>query len=661
MHDFPILKDLIVILAATLPITFIFHKFRLPAIMGYIIAGLLIGPYGAGLIQETENIKILAEIGVVLLLFTIGLEISLAHLVNNLRMVLGGGGLQLLLTIAGTFVTVYLSGLSIPTSLFYGFLISLSSTAIVFKMSMDMRDLHSPPGKFSVGVLLFQDISVVPMMLLIPVLGSVGETSFLNVLFILAKALGAVLAIFFSARLLVPAILSQVVRLKSRETLILLVVFLCMGAAWLTQISGLSLAMGAFIAGLIISESEYSHQIVVEILPFRDFFSSIFFISIGMLLQLEFLWLNWDKFLLMTGGIIVLKFFFTFLAAFIIERSLRLSVIAGLRLAQIGEFSFLMAGVGLGVGLLDEKSFQMFLGCAVLSMFVAPLIIRSSNGISHWIQSIFSVPEEKWEEEDETLEGHVIIAGYGLNGKNLTRVLMETSIPYIVLDISGERVDRANVEDIPILYGDVTKKGILFKAGIKKAKVIVFALSDLEAVKRGVAIAREMNPHIFIMARTRYASNVDDLRSLGADQVIPMEFETSIEIFSRVLKKYNLPGNIINQYVEMVRAEGYGMLRGLSLTGERLREFYGYLTASTTTNHLVLEKSPAHGKTMKDFDLRRRTGVTILTVVRETKPIVNPHPDFEIKAGDLIVLLGSHAQLNKAEQLLSPAPNDGKD
>jgi len=360
MHNFPILKDLLIILAATLGITFIFHKFRLPAIMGYLIAGIVIGPYGVGLIQETADVEILAEIGVVLLLFTVGLEFSLARMMKNLKIVLSGGGLQLLFSIMGIFIIAYMYGLDFSKSLFAGFLVSLSSTAIVLKMCTDMGDLYAPSGRFTVGVLLFQDICVVPMMLLIPILGRVGETSFLNVLWILLESLIAVMIIFFSARLLVPALLRQAVRIKSRESFILFIIFLCMGTAWLTQTFGLSLAMGAFIAGLIISESEYSHQAVVEILPFRDFFSSIFFISIGMLLQIEYFWLHWDKFLLITGGIILLKAVFAFLAAYIVERSVRLSTIAGLRLAQIGEFSFLLAGEGLRVELLDEVSFQAF-------------------------------------------------------------------------------------------------------------------------------------------------------------------------------------------------------------------------------------------------------------------------------------------------------------
>lgn len=653
MHDFPILKDLLIILAATLGITFIFHKIRLPAIMGYIIAGLLIGPYGTGLIQATADVEILAEIGIALLLFTVGLEFSLARMMKNLKIVLNGGGLQVLLSTAGTFVIAYLYGFGFSNALFFGFLVSLSSTAIVLKMCTDMGDLDAPSGRFTVGVLLFQDICVVPMMLLVPILGKAGEVSFANVLWVLSKSLVAVLVIFFSTRLLVPALLRQVVRFKSRESLILLVIFICMGTAWLTQQIGLSLAMGAFIAGLIISESEYSHQVAVEILPFRDFFSSIFFISIGMLLQIEFFWLHWEKFLLITGGIILLKAVFAFLAAYIIERSIRLSTIAGLRLAQVGEFSFLLAGEGLRVKLLDEISFQMFLGCAVLSMFVAPVIIRSSAGISHWVQSLFSSSEEKWEEPDEKLKDHVIIAGYGLNGKNLARILKETSINYIVVDIDGERVNQAKAEEVPVIYGDVTNREIIFKAGVKRARVIVYALSDPVSVRRGIAAVRDMNPNIFIITRTRYSSEVDELRDAGANTVIPMEFETSIEIFSRVLKEYNVPGNIINQHVEMIRIESYGMLRGLSLTGERLREFYQYLTMSITANHMVLENSFADEKTIRETELRRNTGVTILMIIRGKEPFANPSPDFKVLAGDLLVLLGSHAQLDKANQLLS--------
>lgn len=652
MHDL-LLKDLIIILGTTLPISFVFNKLRLPTLIGYIFAGIIIGPYGVGLIKDSADVEVLAEIGVVLLLFTIGLEFSLARMIKNIRTVIGCGSLQLTLTILGIILISYLYGFSLPKSIFYGFLICLSSTAIVLKLCTERGEINSPHGKITIGILLFQDIFVVVMMLLIPVLGSASSTSPMEIVLTILKALGGVFLIFFSARLLVPKLLRLFIHFRSRETIILLVILICMGTAWLSESFGLSLAMGAFIAGLIISESEYSHQIVVEILPFRDFFSSIFFVSIGMLLHVQYFLQEWNTFLLLTIGIIFLKLFLAFLAVYLIQRSFRVSFITGIYLAQIGEFSFLMAGDGLIAGLMDNREYQAFLICAVLSMLATPLLIKFAGEILHRIQSLISLPEEKWEEPAGQMEGHVIIVGFGLNGKNLAHVLKETQIEFLVIDLNGDRLNQANTLGISTLYGDITRREIIHKVGIRKAKIIVFAISDLASTRRGVVIAREMNPNITILVRTRYTSEIEDLTSLGANQVIPMEFETSVEIFSRVLKEYNVPGNVIRQNIEMMRIEGYGMLRGLSLAGDRLKEFWAYLAKTTTINHLVLDNSQACSKTVKELDLKLKTGSTILTILRGNDYYSQIATNFEIKEGDVLIIMGNHAQLAKAEQYLA--------
>ena len=283
-----------------------------------------------------------------------------------------------------------------------------------------------------------------------------------------------------------------------------------------------------------------------------------------------------------------------------------------------------------------------------------PFLIQVSYGLSLKLQSLFSISEKKWEEgEGEKLNDHVIIAGYGLNGKNLTQVLKETRIHFIVIEMNAERIEGGKSAGIPIMYGDITSKEILHKAGIERAKIIVFAISDLLSVRRGIDIARQMNPHIHIIARTLYASEVEELNSLGANQVIPMDFETSVEIFSRVLKEYHMPGNIINQYVSMIRMDGYGMLRGLSLSQEKLKDLYKYLLMSTIESYLVIEDSVANKKSLKELDLRHNTGAVIIALVRKGDAKINPDPELKIETGDLLILLGSHAQLDKALNYLT--------
>ena len=654
MNEFPLLRDIIIILAFTLPITFIFHKLKLPAIIGYLLTGMVIGPYGIRLIYELSMVKMLAEIGVALLLFTVGLEFSLTRMARNIKTIVGSGGIQVVLTIIGTFIIFYISGYTLQQSLFFGFLTSLSSTVIVLKMYTDRGEIDSPHGKFSVGILLFQDICVVPMILLIPILGSGEGASPQIIITAILKAVIAVVFIFFASRILVPKLLHHIVRLKNRESLILFIILICLGTAWLTQYFGLSLAMGAFIAGLIISESEYSSQVVVDILPFRDFFSSIFFISIGMLFKLYYLSDHLIYILLLTVSLIVLKAIPVFISVVIFQKSPRIAFIAALRLAQIGEFSFLLAGEGMSLQLIGNDDFQTFLITAILTMMATPFLIQVSYGLSLKLQSIFSISEKKWDEgEGEKLNDHVIIAGYGLNGKNLAQVLKETQIHFTVIEMNPERIEAGKSAGIPIMYGDITSKEILHKVGIERAKIIVFAISDPLSIRRGIHIARQMNPHIHIIARTLYASEVEELSSLGANQVIPMDFETSVEIFSRVLKEYHVPGNIINQYVSMVRMDGYGMLRGLSLSQEKLKDLYKYLLMSTIESYLVTEDSVANKKSLKKLDLRHNTGTVIISIVRKDEVKVNPDPDLKIEAGDLLILLGSHAQLDKALNFLT--------
>ncbi|MFQ5559862.1 MAG: cation:proton antiporter [Nitrospinota bacterium] len=647
------LRDLIVLLTATLPVSYLCHKFRLPALMGYLLTGMLIGPFGAGFIHDSQEVKIMAEIGVVMLLFTIGLEFSLERIMKNMRSLLLCGGLQVLSSIFGTLLLALFLGFGLSQGLFFGFLVSLSSTAIILRLYTERGEVNTPHGKAVVGILLFQDLCVVPMIFLIPILASNPEDSFTPLLLAVLKAIGGVGLIFFSARLLIPSALHHFARLKNRETMTLLVILLCIGIAFFTEKFGVSLAMGAFIAGLIISESEYSQQIVVEVMPFRDFFSSIFFISIGMFFHFSLFYQNITTVLLLVGALVVLKSVLAFGSIWLAGNSLRISFVSSLRLAQVGEFSFIMAGTGLGVGLISETEFNVFISIAILSMFITPLLIQASGVLPYWIFPGIRDREKRWEEESSGYEGHVIICGYGLNGKNLTRVLKETRVKYLVVDINADHLKEAHAQGVDIMYGDVTRREILLKAGIKKAKIIVFAISDHVAARRGVGIARKANPDIFMLVRTENASEVDDLIKLGADQVIPMEFETSVEIFSRVLKVFNIPENIINQYIEMIRTEGYGMLRGLSMTQERLRDLYGYLAKSTTTNHLVMEETPADGNSLIGLNLRQHSGAVILAIVRGREYFSNPEPGFAISAGDLLVIAGSHAQLDRAQKFLS--------
>ncbi len=649
-----IFKDLAILLLVSLPINILFHRLKLSSVMGFLVAGVLIGPHGLQLIGELESVKQLAEIGVILLLFVIGLEFSLNHLLKNLPVLAGVGALQVGLTAGGVYVVAKFMGLEHSQGILLGCLIALSSTAIVLKMITDRAELDTVHGKICIGTLLFQDLAVVPMMLLIPLLARAGQLAPLDFAMALLKSIAAVGLIFYLARLLVPRTLERIARLGSKEHLTLFVILIILGTCWVSHKMGLSLAMGAFIAGMIISESEYNHQIILDILPLKDYFSSIFFISIGMLLDVQVFIEGWKVFLALTVGVVLIKAFFAFLAARILKNSIRISFLVGLRLAQVGEFSLMLASLALDHHLFTSAQYQGFLIVSILTMLIAPVLIQGSSEWSIKLHSLFKAPPlPEIEPTDKgRLSGHVVVAGYGLVGRNLCRVLKEINIPFLVLELGGERVKRALKEDMNALFGDSTHRETLIRAGIKEARMMVFAISDYFAAERGIRVVRELNPDIYIVVRTHFASQVEQLRESGADEVIPEEFETSVEIFSRVLRQYRIPNNVIEQQVELIRLEGYGMFRGLSLDTESLRTFSTYLAASLTESYHLMEEDWAHGKRIKDLDLTAQTGARLIAVVRGKEVHANPAMNFRLAPQDILILFGRHVQLDQSVKFL---------
>jgi CPA2 family monovalent cation:H+ antiporter-2 len=649
-----ILRELILLLAASLPITFLFHKMRLPALVGFLITGIILGPYGAAFVTDTTVVERLAEIGVVLLLFTIGLEFSLEDIMRSSRQLFVGGGLQVVLTIGAVTGIALSFGFPLPQAVFFGFLASLSSTAIVLKMYSDRAELDSAHGRLATGILLFQDIAVVPMMLLLPVLGQAtaeGGVTALSILATLGKASLGLVVVFLAARRIVPYLLHQVIRLKNREIFFLLIVLLCMGTAWITYSLGLSLALGAFLAGLIISESEYSHHIVASIMPFRDYFASIFFISIGMLLQTGYFATHWALVSGMTAVLIGTKTVIVIMTAKVLRYPLRSSILVGLGLAQIGEFAFLLAQQGADRDLISGDIYQLFINTSILSMLATPLIVQVAPFFVGRLPAGTRAREEKG--DMCALMGHTIIAGYGLNGRNLAKTLKATRIPYVVLEVNADTIRKARPEGEPIIYGDITREDTFVRAGVDCAKVIVFAISDFAATRLAVRMVRRMNSSAFILVRTRYAAEVDELLKLGANQVIPEEFETSIEIFSRVLHEYHVPTNVIANQIQFVRFGGYKMLRGISLDQENLGRVAA-LFAGATVDHIQIEPdSPAIGKTLRDLDIRKSTGATVIAMARNGEAITNPGPDFTMQPDDIVVLLGAHRDLDEAVKLLT--------
>jgi K+:H+ antiporter len=662
MTDYGVLGNLLVIFSVSIAVVFVFHQFRLPSIAGFLVAGALIGPHGLNLIGDIGTVQVLAEIGVVLLLFTIGIEFSLVQLASLRRLLFVGGPIQVGSVLAVAWLGAVGVGLSWQEGIFWGCLLSLSSTAIVLKALANKGDSDSIHGRTTIGILIFQDLAVVPMMLLTPILASRVEGSGVSVLYTLTGSIIIVGLIIAAARYAVPKLLEHIVRSRSRELFLLTIIVLCLGIAWLTSLGGLSLALGAFIAGLVISESEYSHQAMADVLPFRDSFNSLFFVSIGILM-------NWrvliDHSVLVMGlllAILLVKFVAGFVASLAMDNPPRSAFMVGVALAQVGEFSFLLAQQGQESGLLRGDPYQVFLSVSVLSMIVTPFLMQWSplvarrleavQRLRHWLPSRTEAHMLQTEGKQIRLKDHVIIVGYGLNGRNLARVLNETEIPHLALDLDGDTVRRESRHGVPIYYGDATNPNVLRHAKIEEAKVLVVAISDPFITRRTVQVAKVLNPRIRVVVRTRYLRELEELHDIGADDVVPEEFETSIEIFALVLRTYNLPQEFITMKAEQIRREGYALLRRSELPELAHHLRGGTLTDAEVETCRIDEDSPAVGKTFADLAIRPRTGASVIAWTRDGITESNPALRTKIKGGDIVVLLGSRVQIRRAMSLL---------
>lgn len=648
------LKSLVIIFGVSAVVVFLFHRVRIPSIVGFLVAGILVGPYGIGIIKDTHSIELMAEIGVILLLFTIGIEFSIAKLIRMKKAVMVGGGIQILLTITLSSIIAYFAVGSINQSVFLGFLIALSSTAIVLKMLADKGETDSPHGRIMVGILIFQDLCVVPLMLLIPALSG-DVINFADMSIKMAKAVFIIAAVLLSARWIVPSLLHHVVHTRSRELFITTIILLCLGIAFLTSKFGLSLALGAFLAGLVISESEYANQATSDILPFKESFIGLFFVSVGMLMDTGYMFANPLKITIAVALVLMLKIITGLISALMAGGTLRTSLHAGLGLAQIGEFSFVLAVAGKAAGIITEDFYQVFLSSSVVTMIMTPFVLNSAPSVSAWIGSRKILKRVDRLRQISAKEGfprrkhgHVIIIGFGLNGKNLARVLKEAEIPYVVLEMNSDTVMEMKKKLEPIYYGDGTSKEILQKLSIEKARLLVIAISDPASTRRMVSIARHENPEIYIIVRTRYLAEVDDLRQLGANEVIPEEFETSVEIFSRVLHRYNFPSNVIMDMIDKIRSGSYTALRGMELPKKLVFDKCEWLPDIEIESFKVLENSHIIGKNIKDLQVRKKTGATVIAVRREAKVFSNPEPDFKFDPGDIILFTGERKSMNAA-------------
>ncbi|MBW2637607.1 MAG: cation:proton antiporter [Deltaproteobacteria bacterium] len=645
--EIPLLKDIIIIFILSIAVILVCHRLKIPSIVGFLITGILAGPQGLGIVGVVHEVKLLAEIGIVILLFTIGMEFSIKKLLSIEKIVLVGGSLQVFLTILAVSLFAGLVGRPLNEALFLGFLISLSSTAIVLKLLQEKADVESPRGKTALGILIYQDIAVVPMMLVTPFIAGAGYFTVQSLIVLALKIMGIIILVVAGAKWIVPNILYRVARTGNREIFLLTIIAICLGVAWLTSGAGLSLALGAFLAGLIISESEYSHQAVGNIIPFRDVFMSFFFVSIGMLLDVGFLLHKPVLIILVTLGLLVLKTATGTLATIILGIPLRIALLTGFTLCQIGEFSFILSETGLGAGLIPEDIYQLFLACTVISMAATPFILSFAPRITGAVLRM-PLPERLVsgfyplsDKVEPVKKEHLVIIGFGVNGRNVARAAEMAVIPYVIIEMNPETVRQEQAQGLPIYYGDATQEAVIRMANIVEARIAVVAINDPAATRRIAEVVRRLGPKVHLIVRTRFLSEMKPLFDLGADEVIPEEFETSVEIFSRVLAHYLIPRDDIERFVTDIRTDGYEMFRGLSRDSTALSPLKLDLSEVEISTFRVTEDSSLAEKTLGRIQLRKKYGISVLAIRRRSEIIYNPSADDWIEPGDILFVLGT--------------------
>ncbi|PKL64620.1 MAG: potassium transporter KefB [Methanomicrobiales archaeon HGW-Methanomicrobiales-3] len=661
---FALFTDILIVFSIALIVGLIFNRLKVPPLVAFILTGIIVGPYGFSLIQSEEQVNALAEIGIILLLFTIGIEFSFKDLWKIRLIALVGGALQVGLSFIFFCGLALLVGWPTGEAILMGFLLSLSSTAIVLKILHERGEIDSPHGSIALGILIFQDLAAIPMIMAIPFLASTTLFSIeplltgTDLLWLVFQDIAIVVTLIVSAKWFVPRMLYEIARTKNQEMFLLFVILICFGVAWLVSFAGVSFAIGALLAGLIISGSEYSHQVVSIVLPFRDIFTSFFFISVGMLVNIHFvaanLWLVIFLILIVLGA----KALLSTAAPLALGYPLRTAALSGLALAQVGEFSFIIAQSGVTAGILPVDTYQMFLAIALVTMAATPFVLDFGHpftsricrisALSRIAQGTCGVDDGKPHKERKD---HLVIIGYGITGRNLGRAARQGKIPYAIIELNPDLVTEARLEGEPVIFGDATSEGVLNHAGIHLARIAVIAINDPVATRKITSQVRRLNEGITIIVRTRYVSEMEALYLMGADEVIAEEFETSVEIFTVVLHRYFIPWDQIEAFIGEVRAGGYQMLRKRSEPVSGLPDLVKNIPNITISAFTIEDRSPLAGKTLAEFNLRKRHNITILALQRGDATITGLGGETRLEAGDVAIVYGTPSYIALAAPL----------
>lgn len=661
-----ILHEIVVLFILSIIVVLVCLRFRMPSIVGFLLTGVLCGPSALGLIPSPEVVETMAEVGVAFLMFSIGMELSGKELVRLKKPLFLGGSSQVLLTTAFIFaLTFWWCGPRL--GVVYGCMATLSSTAIVLSILQRKALTESPQGQVCLAVLIFQDLAIVPMVLIFPLLAGGLELDMNSMFFAVGKGLLVIGGILLFGKFILARLMFSVVSTRSRELMLMTTLSLCLAVALITSWLGLSLALGAFLAGLMMAESEYSLNTLESIIPFKEVFSSIFFISVGMLLNVQFFLSHLPVIVLCAAGIIAAKILMVVPSVRVLKYSMRTAILAAFSLAQVGEFSFVLAKSALGLELISNDAYQIFLASSILTMVVTPLLIGAAPKAADIILKRPPMPMEEAAGEDaedkdtaesgiirdgRLLKDHLIIIGFGIGGKIMAHGAKRCGIPYIISEMNPDTVARfRNTE--PIRHGDASFPVVLEHLGAATARTLAILTSDPAGSRAIIANARAMNPSLYIIVRTRFLGNLDSYKEVGANEVIPEEFETSLEVFARVLNHYLVPRQTIDEYVYAIRKENYGMQRRLELGGSIMESLPDLLLQA----YAVEEGSPLAGKTLAEAALRREHSVTAAGIRRGDAINNNPSAETVLLAGDVVYLLATQEAMNRVAGLFRAEGN----
>ncbi|MBW2185244.1 MAG: cation:proton antiporter [Deltaproteobacteria bacterium] len=653
MAEHSFLLELLILLVLALGSALIFTRLRLSPIIGYLVSGMIAGPYGLHLIQNVKDVGAIAEFGVILLLFTIGLEFSVSRLMRLKHLILGGGLAQMALSGAALIGVALALGVQMKAAIPLAMALALSSTAIVLKLLNERGQIDTVHGRMALGILLAQDLAVVFFLIALPLIAG-QALSFSLIAF--SKVAALLIGLFIFSRFLLQPLLLSILKSRSQELFRITILALILTTTWLTGEVGLSLELGAFLAGLALAESPYAHQALSDILPFRDTFLAIFFVSIGMLVNLQLVIAQWPLLLAVTLAVIVIKFLAAALAAMLCRNPLRIALLSGFLLFQAGEFSFVFLKGATDLALISDTTYQITLAVIALTMIATPLVAGQAEQWAAAIAALLGTPPKEIhpeiQEKTGNLTGHVLIAGYGLSGRNIGWILKQFNIPHLYIELNATNVQRGKRDGDFIIYGDATSRDLLLEVGIERAKALVLSINDPAAAARTIGVARQLNPNLTILVRTRYVAELEHLHNLGADVVIPDEFEASLQLGNNLMRRFNMNEGRILHAISQLRQQHYNSMVAANAPAHGL----SVLDSGRLEYQALPDDSPYLNASLAEIDLRNQAGVTVVGVIRKERTIYNPSGSFRIEQGDTLMLLGNSDEVLQASECLHGHP-----